>query len=66
MIVRYYCKGVNYRDSDSAVYYCDNNSAIYSEVLTGVLGGQVALPYAYSEVNILIFRLWYRLTVLRV
>ena len=30
---------VNYRDSDSAIYYHDNSSATYSEVLTGNFGG---------------------------
>ena len=52
---------INYCDSDNAAYYHDSNSTICGEVLTGNFGGQVALSYAYSEVNALIFRLWYQL-----
>ena len=41
---------VNYRDSDSAIYYRDSSSATYREVLTGNFGG---LKYT----DALIFRL---------
>ena len=46
---------VNYRDSDSAIYYCDSSSATYGEVLTGNFGGS-------KYMDTLIFRLYYQLT----